>query len=98
MNATVIKGGTVITMDDTRRVIAADVLIEGDRAIATCHTMVAMHGDNGFSIGRLSASRLELLRQPQGDWKIVHRQNFMLNGNPEGPALLGRLREGPWSA
>jgi hypothetical protein len=71
------------------------VVIDGDRASATCHTMVAQYGENGFVIGRLSASRLELVRQGPGDWKIVHRQNFMLNGNPAGPALLGRLKEGP---
>jgi hypothetical protein len=42
------------------------VLIEGDRAIATCYTMVPMHGDDGFFIGRLSASRIELARQADG--------------------------------
>ncbi|HEX7819247.1 MAG TPA: nuclear transport factor 2 family protein [Sphingobium sp.] len=71
------------------------VVIEGDRAVATCHTMVPMHGEKGFFIGRLSASRIEAARQPDGSWKIVHRQNYMLNGNPEGPALLARLNEGP---
>ena len=71
------------------------VLIEGDRAVATCHTMVPMHGDDGFFIGRLSASRIELARQADGGWKIVHRQNYMLDGNPAAPALLGRLREAP---
>lgn len=71
------------------------VVIEGDRAIATCHTMVPMHGENGFFIGRLSASRIELARQADGSWKIVHRQNNMLDGKPEGPTLLARLREGP---
>ena len=74
------------------------VVIEGDRAVATCHTMVAMNGDTGFFIGRLSASRLQLARQPEGGWKIVHRQNHMLNGDPAGPALLGRVREGPGAA
>lgn len=72
-----------------------NVLVEGDRAIATCHTMVAMHGEDGFVIGRLSASRLELARQSDGGWKIVHRQNNMLNGDPAAPALLGRLTDGP---
>lgn len=71
------------------------VVIKGDRAVATCHTMVPMHGDNGFFIGRLSASRIELARQDQGGWKIVHRQNYMLDGNPAGSALLGRLKEAP---
>jgi uncharacterized protein (TIGR02246 family) len=71
------------------------VVIDGDKATATCHTMVAMHGDDGFFIGRLSASRLQLARQDDGSWKIVHRQNYMLDGNPAGPALLARLKEGP---
>lgn len=71
------------------------VVIEEDRAVATCHTMVPMHGDNGFFIGRLSASRIELARQADGGWKIVHRQNYMLDGNPAGSALLGRLKEAP---
>jgi ketosteroid isomerase-like protein len=71
------------------------VIIDGDRAVATCHTMVNMHGENGFFIGRLSASRIQLARQPDGSWKIVHRQNYMLNGDPAGSKLLGRLKEGP---
>ena len=71
------------------------VIIDGDRAVATCHTMVNMHGENGFFIGRLSASRIQLARQSDGGWKIVHRQNYMLNGDPAGSKLLGRLKEGP---
>ncbi|KMS52003.1 hypothetical protein V474_02840 [Novosphingobium barchaimii LL02] len=71
------------------------VVVDGDQAVATCHTMVNMHGDNGFFIGRLSASRIELARQPEGGWKIVYRQNYMLNGDPAGSQLLGRLNEGP---
>ncbi len=70
------------------------VVIEGDRAVATCHTMVPMHGKDGFFIGRLSASRIELVREADGMWRIVHRQNYMLDGKPEGPALLARLNEG----
>jgi uncharacterized protein (TIGR02246 family) len=74
------------------------VLIDGDKAIATCHTMVPMHGEHGFFIGRLSASRLCLARQNDGSWKIVHRQNYILNGDPAASALLGRLNEGPEAA
>lgn len=74
------------------------VVIEGDHAVATCHTMVPMHGENGFFIGRLSASRIDLARQTDGGWQIFHRQNYMLDGNPEGPAMLGRLKEGPKSS
>ena len=74
------------------------VVIEGDRAVATCHTMVPLHGENGFYIGRLSASRIQLARQPDGGWQIVHRQNYLLDGNPAASSLLGRLKEGPAAA
>jgi len=71
------------------------VVIDGDRATATCHTMVIMRGKDGFHVDRLSASRLELSRQPDGQWRIDHRQNYPLDGDAAGPALLARLREGP---
>ena len=74
------------------------VVIDGDRAVATCHTMVPQHGENGFFIGRLSASRIELERKPEGGWHIKHRQNYMLQGDGQGPALLARLMEGPHAA
>ncbi len=74
------------------------VVVAGDRATATCHTMVVMQGKDGFYVDRLSASRLELSRTPDGGWQIDHRQNHVLNGGAAGPALLARLREGPGSA
>jgi ketosteroid isomerase-like protein len=71
------------------------VVIAGDEATATCHTMVATRSTDGFAIWRLSASRLKLARQSQGEWQIVHRQNYLLDGNSAGSVLLGRLTEGP---
>jgi uncharacterized protein (TIGR02246 family) len=71
------------------------VVIEGDRAVATCHTMVASKREDGFYIARLSASRLQLSRKADGGWQIDHRQNHMLDGGRAGPALLARLNEGP---
>ena len=71
------------------------IVLDGDRAVATCHTMVPKHGGNGFYIGRLSASRINLRRDDDGEWRIVHRQNWMLDGNLEANALLGRLHDGP---
>ncbi len=71
------------------------IVVDGDDAVATCHTMVAMHGENGFFVGRLSASRIQLQRQADGAWRIRHRQNYMLDGDPRGPAMLARLKEGP---
>lgn len=71
------------------------VVIDGDRATATCHTMLIKNGKDGFYVDRLSASRLELSRKPDGSWQIDHRQNHMLNGDAAGPRLLARLKEGP---
>jgi uncharacterized protein (TIGR02246 family) len=74
------------------------VVIDGDRAAATCHTMLGRHGTDGFFLGRISASRIELARQADGAWRIVHRQNYLLDGDPAGPALLARLKEPPQGA
>jgi hypothetical protein len=74
------------------------VVIDGDRASATCHTAVVRHGEHGFYVFRLSASRLELSRKAEGGWHIDHRQNYMLQGDPAAPALLARLNEGPKQA
>jgi len=74
------------------------VVLDGDRAVATCHTMVIQNGDRGWVIDRLRASRLELSRKPGGGWQIDHRQNRLQNGDAAGPALLARLMEGPGPA
>jgi hypothetical protein len=71
------------------------IVIDGDRAAATCYTALLTKGPEGFGIARLSASRLELSRKPQGGWQINHRQNYLLDGNPAGPAMLARLKEPP---
>jgi ketosteroid isomerase-like protein len=71
------------------------IVIEGGRAVATCHTMVPLRRDGEYFIARLSASRIELARQPGGGWKIVHRQNNVQDGSPDGPALLARLNDAP---
>lgn len=66
--------------------------VDGDQAVATCHTMVPRHDDKGFHIWRLSASRLELVRESDGEWRIKKRSNWLLDGNPKGPEMLGQLR------
>lgn len=71
------------------------VVIDGDRAVATCHTALLRHGDGAFYIARLSASRIQLSRKADGGWQIDHRQNEVLQGDKAGPSLLARLRDGP---
>ena len=73
------------------------IILDGDRASATCHTMVASKREDGYYIARLSASRIQVSRKPGGGWQIDHRQNYLLDGAKEGPALLARLMEGPAS-
>lgn len=72
------------------------VVISADKAVATCHTALLRYAkDRGFYVFRASASRLELSKRPDGRWQIDHRQNYLLDGAPEGPALLARLNEEP---
>ena len=74
------------------------VVLDGDRAVATCHTAVFSHREDGFFIYRVSASRLQFSRKADGGWQIDHRQNYLLQGDPAGSKLLGRLNEGPKAA
>lgn len=68
------------------------VVIDGDRAAATCHTMLVVRkGDDGFFVARLSASRIELSREAGGRWRIDRRENFLLDGDTSGPEALSRL-------
>ncbi len=69
------------------------IAVEGDQAVATCHTMVARKGNDGFYIWRLSASRIELVREEDGEWRIDRRENWLLDGDPHGPELLASLRK-----
>ncbi len=69
------------------------IVIEGDNAVATCHTMVLTHNEGGFAVWRLSASRIKLSRQSDSSWKITHRETRLLDGQSGGSELLGRLRE-----
>jgi hypothetical protein len=71
------------------------VAIDGDRAVATGHAMVVLHGEDGFRVARFSAARYELERDASGDWQITLRTLYLLDGNPAAPAMLHRLMEAP---
>jgi len=73
------------------------IVLDGDRAVATCYTMVVQKNqkDPPWVVDRLSASRLQVSRKPDGGWQIDHRQNYLQTGAARGPALLARLMEGP---
>jgi ketosteroid isomerase-like protein len=69
------------------------IVVEGDEAAATCHTMIPRKGEDGYYIWRLSASRLELAREADGQWRIVKRQTWAQDGNTKGPEMLADLRK-----
>ncbi|MBM3594635.1 MAG: nuclear transport factor 2 family protein [Alphaproteobacteria bacterium] len=69
------------------------IVVEGDEAAATCHTMVPRKGEDGYYIWRLSASRLELVREADGQWRIAKRQTWAQDGSTKGPEMLGDLRK-----
>ena len=55
--------------------------------------MIPRKGEDGYYMWRLSASRLELEREADGEWRIAKRQTWSLDGNPRGPEMLGDLRK-----
>lgn len=71
------------------------IVIDGNKAVATCHTMVLTHNEGNFTVWRLSASRINLSRQSDSGWKITHRETSLLDGKSGGAELLARLKEGP---
>lgn len=71
------------------------IVIAGDRATATCHTMLVQKGEQDFLVARLSASRIELTKGPDRQWRIDRRENHLLDGSEAGPDLLARLSDQP---
>lgn len=69
------------------------VTVDGDRAIAVCHSLMIVHTDAGFTVRRATANHWELHRTPEG-WRTTVRTNRVLDGRPESPALLAEGARG----
>lgn len=63
------------------------VTVDGDRAVAVCHSLLVVHGAEGFRVRRGTANRWELRRTP-GGWRVTRRTSRVLDGREESPALL----------
>lgn len=63
--------------------------IEEDSAVATCYFHLYVRDGNGFRPWRVTATRWEFARQPDG-WRITSRVNRLLDGGFEARQLLGR--------
>lgn len=63
------------------------ITLDGDQAVARCHSMVFRHENGVWAPVRVSANRWELARNDIG-WQVVRRHNALLDGNAAARALL----------
>lgn len=70
------------------------VHVEGDRAVATCYSLLVRHDEaaDGYRVARLSANRWEL-RRDGAQWRVTRRTNRLLDGRAQGRELLGLVAE-----
>lgn len=65
----------------------AHVTVDGDHAVAICHSLMVVHGDEGFVLRRATAHHWELRRGAAG-WRATRRTSRVLDGREESPRLL----------
>ncbi|MBF6354997.1 nuclear transport factor 2 family protein [Nocardia higoensis] len=67
------------------------IRVDGDTALATCHSLLLRHNDDedSFRVWRVSANRFELARI-DGTWLITRRTARLLDGSAAARDLLGR--------
>ncbi|SRR5579871_1765933 len=68
------------------------VVINGDRAVATCYSFVFAHEDGNYKVWRVSSNRWDFVRESAG-WRIKRRTNRLLDGSEQARAILGRAVE-----
>lgn len=67
------------------------VRVDGDTAVATCHSMLLRRNpdEDSFRVWRVTANRFELVRT-DGTWLIRRRTARLLDGSTAARELLGR--------
>jgi uncharacterized protein (TIGR02246 family) len=63
------------------------VEVDGDTAVAVCHSILVVQHEGRYVVARSGANRWELLRTPDG-WRARHRTTRALDGRAEARALL----------
>ena len=63
------------------------ITVDGDDAVAVCHSLMVVNTDDGFVVRRATANHWQLRRTPDG-WRATIRTNRILDGRDESPALL----------
>jgi uncharacterized protein (TIGR02246 family) len=69
----------------------AAITLAGDRATALCHSVVLAKSGEGWEPVRVAANRWELARTPDG-WRVVRRDNALLDGRERARALFGMAK------
>jgi hypothetical protein len=63
------------------------VVIDGDAAVATCHSRLYRREGEGYRVISCSANRWEFARGPQG-WRVTRRVSRQLDGSAQSHAVL----------
>ncbi|GAA3885873.1 hypothetical protein GCM10022381_30020 [Leifsonia kafniensis] len=66
----------------------AEVVIEGDRAVATNYSLTIEHAEGQFRVFRSVAARREFARTTDGEWLVRRRLNQALKGSARARELL----------
>jgi uncharacterized protein (TIGR02246 family) len=71
-------------------VLGAPVIdLDGERAMARCHSVLLAKAGEGWEPVRIAANRWELARTQDG-WRVTRRDNALLDGREAARALLAR--------
>ncbi|TQF74549.1 nuclear transport factor 2 family protein [Rhodococcus spelaei] len=65
------------------------IVLDGDTAVATCHSQLVMHDGESKTnrVARITANRWEFARI-DGQWKVTVRTNRLLDGRAEAREIL----------
>lgn len=76
--------------DGCAHVLSAPAIeLDGDRAVACCHSVVFRHEHGAWAPVRVAANRWELVRL-DADWRVARRDNALLDGSAAARALLSQ--------
>lgn len=74
--------------DGCAHILTSPVIdLMGDHAVARCHSLVFRHEDSEWIPVRVAANRWELRRTSAG-WRVVRRENALLDGSAAARALF----------
>lgn len=69
------------------------VTVDGDEAVAVCHSLMVVRDDGRFVVRRATANHWVLVRTPEG-WRVRTRTSRLLDGRDASPRLLARGARG----